>query len=200
MNKWSKKIVDILERNWEGRNQSTALKAFAMAADSGSSFLDLGCGYGRFYDYLKRNMKKQFRYTGYDSSSAMIKKAIAKYPEAEKRFILRDVTKRFQNNAAVIMCHDLFFHLRLKDQEKILSSINISSAKTVIITIQITNREPVIEKATLDGQEFLNIVQDLDEFKQTLAKTISDMTSIQTFENRLNRRRGIYKSTIIIKR
>lgn len=40
---------------------------------------DIGCGYGKYLEYLIKNYKK-FQYAGYDLSNEMIKKASKKYP------------------------------------------------------------------------------------------------------------------------
>lgn len=40
---------------------------------------DIGCGYGKYLEYLIKNYKK-FQYVGYDFSNEMIKEASKKYP------------------------------------------------------------------------------------------------------------------------
>ena len=55
------------------------------------SVLDVGCGFGDFYGYLKKSGYK-FTYAGYDISSKIIDMAKKKYPDAnfEVRDILED--------------------------------------------------------------------------------------------------------------
>jgi len=53
------------------------------------SILDVGCGYGDFYGYLKRHGYKNFNYSGYDVSEKVIEVAKKKYKEG--RFEIRDI-------------------------------------------------------------------------------------------------------------
>ncbi|MFA4966623.1 MAG: class I SAM-dependent methyltransferase [Candidatus Margulisiibacteriota bacterium] len=52
------------------------------------SILDVGCGFGDFYGYLKKAGYK-FQYAGYDIAPKIIESARKKYPEA--RFEVRDI-------------------------------------------------------------------------------------------------------------
>lgn len=52
------------------------------------SILDLGCGFGDLFGYLKKRGYK-FKYTGYDISQKIIDAAKKKYPEA--KFEVRDI-------------------------------------------------------------------------------------------------------------
>jgi len=45
------------------------------------SVLDMGCGNGRFYDYLKNNITVDFKYMGVDADENLLTIAKNKYPE-----------------------------------------------------------------------------------------------------------------------
>ncbi|MCT7912431.1 class I SAM-dependent methyltransferase [Arcobacter lacus] len=46
----------------------------------------MGCGYGKYFEYLKKNFQS-FTYTGYDLSEEMIKNANTLYKNTEANFI-----------------------------------------------------------------------------------------------------------------
>jgi SAM-dependent methyltransferase len=59
------------------------------------SVLDLGCGFGDFYGYLKNEgwvEDKKIKYIGYDINPKLIEKAQKKYPEA--RFEVQDIMEK----------------------------------------------------------------------------------------------------------
>lgn len=82
---------------WRSRqNQELRFQALAgIAGLEGQRILDLGCGLGCFYGYLKGKGWKG-EYTGIDILGFMVKKAYRRFPEAsfERRDILRDPPKR----------------------------------------------------------------------------------------------------------
>src|SRR3989344_5040153 len=51
------------------------------------SILDVGCGFGDFYDFLKKKKTQNFSYTGIDINPEMIKRAKEKNPEANFQVI-----------------------------------------------------------------------------------------------------------------
>jgi SAM-dependent methyltransferase len=74
------------------RNQELRFEALAGIGDlQNKSILDLGCGLGCLYGYL-RNKGWQGDYTGFDILDLMVKGARARFPEAriEKRNILQN--------------------------------------------------------------------------------------------------------------
>ena len=46
------------------------------------NILDLGCGNGRFYEFLKNNLKVSFKYLGLDNNEELLNIAKGKYPKA----------------------------------------------------------------------------------------------------------------------
>jgi len=59
-----------------------------VGSKTGCSVLDLGCGFGDFYAYLKEN-KLECMYAGYDINAKLIEVARKKYPEAN--FEVKDI-------------------------------------------------------------------------------------------------------------
>jgi SAM-dependent methyltransferase len=78
---------------WRSRkNQELRFEAIAAIGDlQGKSILDLGCGLGCLYGYLK-DRGWEGDYTGYDILGSMVKGARKRFPEVrfEKRDILRE--------------------------------------------------------------------------------------------------------------
>jgi SAM-dependent methyltransferase len=66
---------------------------FEVLCDVGSlndcSVLDLGCGFGDLYGYIKRRGYSEIKYTGYDINPKLIQVAKEKYPQAA--FSVKDI-------------------------------------------------------------------------------------------------------------
>lgn len=77
--------------DWSEEGQRRRFEVLSEIGDvSGKSVLDLGCGLGHLYGFLKDRFGP-LRYVGYDFSPASLATARAKYPEA--RFELHDVLR-----------------------------------------------------------------------------------------------------------
>lgn len=85
----------------------------AVGIESGASVLDLGCGFGDFYDYLERR-GLECRYTGYDINPTLIEVARGKHPGA--RFEVRDVQSEEFPEFDFIVSSSAF-NLRLTSQD-----------------------------------------------------------------------------------
>lgn len=66
-------------------------KSFGIGTSSVVRVLDLGCGNGRFYPFLKANFQRSFEYTGIDANEFLIAKATERYPEANVTFIRTNI-------------------------------------------------------------------------------------------------------------
>jgi SAM-dependent methyltransferase len=79
---------------WYSRH--TQFKRFAVLCEIGAlshcSILDVGCGLGDLYGYL-RGERIKTDYTGYDLLPEMVERAKKRYPEA--RFLVRDVLQEW---------------------------------------------------------------------------------------------------------
>lgn len=72
------------------------------------TLLDVGCGYGAFYEFLTKNKIRDARFTGIDVSQPMIKEAQKRFPRAE--FILGDFMSRDFGSRKFdyIICNGIF--------------------------------------------------------------------------------------------
>lgn len=88
----------------------------------GGKTLDLGCGNGRFYEFLKQ---KEINYLGVDHNSHLLEKAKQNYPDA--RFELADMMNFNMEEGAFdnIFCIAAFHHVPGKKmRKKVLQSIH----------------------------------------------------------------------------
>jgi len=59
-------------------------KAFkAVNVVENTKVLDLGCGNGRFYEFLEKNTEERFEYTGIDNNKELLNIAKEKYPKGK---------------------------------------------------------------------------------------------------------------------
>jgi SAM-dependent methyltransferase len=70
--------------DWRDReSQEIRFDALLKIADvAGASLIELGCGYGALYGYIRRS-GPELSYAGYDIAQEMIDAAVRTYPEAE---------------------------------------------------------------------------------------------------------------------
>ncbi len=55
------------------------------------SVLDIGCGNGRFYKFLRENLKEKFEYLGIDSNEYLLNKAAENITDLKAKFIKADI-------------------------------------------------------------------------------------------------------------
>lgn len=74
---------------------------------------DIGCGNGRLYSFLEKNLKN-FQYTGIDNSKNLIEKAKANF--SDTTFVLGDLLKipLTSNSQDIVFCIAAFHHLPSK--------------------------------------------------------------------------------------
>lgn len=133
-NDWSKAEVKRAERTWGHKTPQYTIDMFEFAIDNCSSWLDLGCGFGRFLEYLD-NKKPEADYIGYDSSADMIDRIKERFPEYHPRLFHRDITAPINNNQESILCSAVLIHITLQDQEKVLNNIRAMNPKKITFDI-----------------------------------------------------------------
>jgi 2-polyprenyl-3-methyl-5-hydroxy-6-metoxy-1,4-benzoquinol methylase len=120
-NFWGEKQAKFAVDNWRMPNYVRV--QFDMISKRSNQYIDLGCGYGRLSDHIKKH-KKWFAYTGYDSSQAMINLAKERNPENEDCFIIKDITKnQWDISSDMIICNAVLIHLNLDDCYKVFNKV-----------------------------------------------------------------------------
>lgn len=123
LNIWDSSYVSLAERKWGRRIPKYTKDIFDFAIKSGDSWLDLGCGFGRFLRYLIKRVKDP-DYVGYDSSPDMVKRIVELYPEFILRVFQRDITRHIPPYKEVVISNAVFIHLNFKEQQRILDNIS----------------------------------------------------------------------------
>ena len=122
LNTWSKAEVDRAESTWGQIVPPYSKALFDFAIKDCHSWLDLGCGFGRFLNYLT-NLKELPDYIGYDSSADMIARVSERFSEYSSRVFKRDITAPINNSQNSIICSAVLIHLSKIEQDKILSNV-----------------------------------------------------------------------------
>jgi 2-polyprenyl-3-methyl-5-hydroxy-6-metoxy-1,4-benzoquinol methylase len=123
----------------------------------GGSIYDLGCGYGTFAEYYRRNSTdRAWTYTGFDIDIAKIRSASRRYPESNMRFEIRDVTGRLDvRNADCILMIDLLMLLPFREQEALLHRCFNLLSKEGKLVIKDIDKRPVLKYLVHQIQEFI---------------------------------------------
>lgn len=122
LNDWSEKEVNRAETTWGHKFPPYTLDMFNFALKSGKSYLDLGCGFGRFLQFLTEKVDEP-DYIGYDSSGAMISRINERFPDFFIRTFHKDVTTHIAHPQEVIISSAIFIHITLDEQQTILDNI-----------------------------------------------------------------------------
>lgn len=122
INNWSEKEANRALERWGHKTPPYTVDAFEFVIEGIKSWLDLGCGFGRFFDYLEYHSTDP-DYIGYDSSDAMLELFKEKFPAYAPRVFTRDITAPINNAQEGILCNAVLIHLKLEDQKKILDNV-----------------------------------------------------------------------------
>ena len=122
LNDWDDRESKRAEATWGHKLPQYTLDMFNFALKGGESYLDLGCGFGRFLNFLSENANEP-DYIGYDSSESMINRIKERFPEYVLRVFPNDVTAPIGHTKNVIISSAVFIHITIEEQKKILKNI-----------------------------------------------------------------------------
>jgi SAM-dependent methyltransferase len=123
LNNWSKAEVQRAESTWGQKVHPYSKVMFDFAIEGCKSWLDLGCGFGRFLNYLIDSIDEDIDYVGYDSSPDMVKRNRERFPEFAHRIFQHDITSPILNRQESIICSAVLIHITQVDQDKVLNNI-----------------------------------------------------------------------------
>lgn len=126
LNDWNTEEVRKAESRWGEKLPPYILDMFDFVISRNSSILDLGCGFGRFLEYLLMH-NEEADYIGYDSSPAMINRITERFPFYSARIFNHNLTDPITHSQSIIICSAVFIHTTLEDQETILKNIKSTS-------------------------------------------------------------------------
>lgn len=139
LNEWNDKEVKRAETTWGHKIHPYTEDMFEFVMTNGKSFLDLGCGFGRFLGYLTKNSTAEDNYIGYDSSLSMIDRITERFPANILQFFNSDITLPIQHHQETIISSAVFVHITPSDQLKILNNILKLSPLPKAITFDINS-------------------------------------------------------------
>lgn len=122
LNNWNAKEVKRAETTWGHKFPQYTEDMYDFALANGKSYLDLGCGFGRFLQWLTENIDDP-NYIGYDSSESMISRILERFPEYVLQILNHNVTDQITHTQDVIVSSAVFIHITLDDQQRILNNI-----------------------------------------------------------------------------
>lgn len=138
INIWDKGEVNHAETVWGKTTPDHICDMYDFVIDGVKSWLDLGCGFGRFLKYLEDRVEEP-EYIGYDSSHDMIERIKENFPHYSPRIFFHDITKPITNNQDAILCCAVLIHLNSQDQAKALRNIKESNPKKIAFDINSPN-------------------------------------------------------------
>ena len=180
LNYWDNNVVKKLETDWNRLSDKGMEHMFSLAEGLGDSFIDLGCGYGRFLEFLKKN-HTDLEYFGYDSSISMITLAMQRNPGYS--FSVADITAPLyqwmlvNHYVDVVVCNEVLIHLPIVQQPFLLRNIGRVNFEHLLLSIQYGDkiREEIV---SLENQQFHNIVQNKNVFVESLIREVGGIESI----------------------
>ena len=162
INEWNEVEAKRAERTWGHKLPQYTQDMFNFALSKGNTFLDLGCGFGRFLDFLTKD-REDPAWIGYDSSDSMIALIKERFPEYLLRVFQKNVTDPITHPTDVIISSAVFIHITVDDQKKILENISKLSPKPKAITFDI-NCPPEVQIDRLK-------IKQIDHFERFITVT-----------------------------
>lgn len=138
LNDWNEVEVKHAENAWGNKLPQYTLDMFDFLIANSKSYLDLGCGFGRFLAYLLEKVDEP-DYIGYDSSDSMTLRAQERFPELNYRIFLRDITAKITHPQDAILVSAVFIHLPIECQQVILENLKNLHPKPSKITFDINS-------------------------------------------------------------
>lgn len=136
LNNWTEKEVDRAESTWGQKVHPYSKEMFDFLIKDSRSWLDLGCGFGRFLNYLINSTDDlDINYIGYDSSPDMIARIQKNFPDFSHRTFLHNITDPIVNKQEAILCSAVLIHITLEDQQKVLNNILDARPKKIAFDI-----------------------------------------------------------------
>ena len=195
INLWDAPQVKRAEKTWGHKFPDYTQYLFFNASDEGNNFLDLGCGFGRFLEYLT-NAVEEFEYIGFDSSLDMVERVVERFPEHKVNVFHQNITEPLDYlglHRTIVVCSAVLIHLTVDDQYKILD--NLLDAKPFAIGFDINclpdkqlNDKYSVERVMPPG--FRMTWQSFVKFDEMISTKFGSDYSIQSEKFKLTGRRS----------
>jgi len=196
------------ETAWGHTFPTYTLDMFNFLIGNCRSFLDLGCGFGRFLQYLSENVDEP-DYIGYDSSDSMLNRLIKRFPDYSPRVFLRDITDKITHPQEGVLISAVFVHLPRACQSIILKNLTKVTPKPRAITFDINSPhqaeidrlkikqtdhvERFIRTTNQGTSRFRMTWQDHEVFTTEVTKLFPDYTiETKLYDIKLGRNKVVY--------
>ena len=186
-NVWSSEVVEKAIQQWGKPSSPWTLTAFSSASE-GEVVVDLGCGFGRFYEWLTKNTESPLYYVGVDKSEWMVRKCRQLYGADEMHeFFVHDLMEPLSfievPEVCSLLCNSVLIHLPLEEQDVVLS--NLADARPGKLTLDIESKLGAVDVSKVSaemGQPFFRTRNDPEKFAEKfLAKFPSYKVEIHHF-------------------
>jgi len=144
INDWNAAQVKRAESTWGQKIPQYSLDAFTFASKS-ESYLDLGCGFGRFLGWLL-TFKEEPNYIGYDSSTDMISRVRRKFPSYSHMCFEHNITGPISHKQEAILCSAVMIHITLDEQSKVLSNVLSADPERFVFDINSPSESYLLKK------------------------------------------------------
>lgn len=177
LNVWDEKVAKRLQIDWNKALPFYTEEVFKMVERIGHDYIDLGCGTGRFLNWLSKVKPGMFHYIGFDNSEEMLNLIDNSLITASVRIKKQNITEhigKFED--FVLLCHEIMIHLNHEDQVKVLRVINDSKVKHSIITFQTNSKihSSLSTIVSLENSQFINMVQTYTDIFTMIEKYMTD--------------------------
>jgi len=198
LNVWSDKEVKRAESTWGQKLPQYSLDMYNFAIEGVNSWLDLGCGFGRFLNYLL-TIDEDPNYIGYDGSPDMIARISERFPIYASRVFVHDITKPILNAQESVVCSAVLIHITAAEQLKVLTNIKTINPKKAAFDINcpaesIMKIKPYFEKV-IKGAEgtFRMTWQSYYEFTNLVSKIFDGYKAeIKSYDLKQGRNKVLY--------
>lgn len=179
VNIWSEPVVEKAASGWGHWRHSWTRYSFEQAND-GSLLCDIGCGFGRFYNWLTKHRKTPCDYVGVDGSEWMIRKCKQLYGTSEDHvFFVHDAVEPFDfiNEAwkSTILCNSVLIHLPFSHQDAVLKNIYDAAPRKAVFDIE--SKDGVTELSRIGkemDENFFRTWNDREKFLKKVLELFKD--------------------------
>lgn len=153
----SDEIISILQKDWSTESRATLYSVLKDKAIGKRTILDVGCGFGRDYEYIKKELNLD--YFGIDITPKMIRAFHDHYPEAKAE--IGDIYKipHPDKYFDVVLCSDVLVHIPAFESA-IKELFRVCSSTLILKLAYITNGPTY--SSTDKNYGFLNICYNID--------------------------------------
>ena len=195
INNWSAVEAARAENTWGHKLPQYTIDAFKFITEDTKSWLDLGCGFGRFLTWLDLAVTDP-DYIGIDSSQAMIDRLLANHPTYETRVFAKDITLPLVHYQQAVICSAVMIHIPVTHQNKVLQNVKAISPYKFVFDINcedLNGKDNVERFIKLTEHKFRMTWQDEDNMHGRLVKVFPNYDiEVAVYDLRAGKRKVVF--------